>query len=195
MPNPSRFSGFRRRLQLKACYARSFLKRDWQLSDYPVTVREFGPARPDPGPGWHFPRFEAYIQGWHLSGTGDTPDEARSSLTAAFQRAKARHAERGEPLPRPGRIVPFDLASTVRIDAHGSLAQDFISRVLGLEWAWVSDLSGLGEFAIGSSVDVYLSRIHEIYGVDCSGLADAPLVDILDRIAAKENKKGSPSFE
>ncbi|MGB6131683.1 MAG: hypothetical protein WBG54_07880 [Acidobacteriaceae bacterium] len=186
MSDPHRIAEYQRQLRMKVKYCLSFLKRDWQLRDYPVTLREFAPAAGDLGNGWHFPRFEASIQGWHLSGTGNTPDQALSSLADAFQRAKASHTQRGEPLPRPGHVVPVDFGSTVRIDAHGALAQDFISRVLGLEWAWVSDLSGLAEFSIGHSPDIYLSRIRGIYGVDCADLADAPLVDILDRIAAHQ---------
>lgn len=186
MADPSRIAACKRQFRMKARYCLSFLKRNWQLRDYPVTLREFAAGGADPGPGWHCPRCEAYIQGWHLSGTGDTPEEARAKLAAAFARAKAEHAQRGEPLPRPGALVPFDFASTSRIDAHGALTQDFISRVLGLEWAWVSDLSGLGEFSIGHSPDIYLDRIREVYGVDCSDLASSPLVDILDRIAAHQ---------
>lgn len=187
MPDPNHIAEYKRRFRMKVKYCLSFLKRGWQLRDYPVILREFATPESDPGNGWHFPRFEAYIQGWHLSGTGDTPDEARASLAAAFQKQKAKHAAQGKPLPRPGVLVPFDFASTARIDGHGALAQDFIERVLGLEWAWVSDLSGLGEFSIGHSPNIYIDRIREIYRVDCSDLTDAPLVDILDRIAAHQN--------
>lgn len=166
---------------MKWKYWLSFLKKDWHLRDYPIRVREFATHPEPPGNRWHAPRYEAVIEGWHLTGHGDTKAEARARLVEAFARAKAEP----KPLPRPGVLVPFDFASTERIDAHGDLVDDFLERVLGVKAAWVSDLSGLGEFSVDTPEQVYLDRIREIYGVDCSELADAPLVDILDRIAAR----------
>lgn len=177
---PSRAAQFRRRLRMKAKYWLSFLKREWQLRDYPIRVREFATHPDPPGSRWHSPRYEAFIEGWHLTGFGETEAEARTQLAAAFAKAKAAP----EPIPRPGVVVPFDFASTDRIDAHGALVDDFLDRVLGVHGAWVSDLSGLWEFCIGEPEQVYLGKIREIYGVDCSDFAQARLVDILDRIAA-----------
>lgn len=180
---PLHAAEFRHRFRMKRKYWLSFLKKDWQLRDYPIRVREFA-THPDlPGGRWHVPRYEAVIEGWHLTGHGETKAEARAQLAEAFARAKARP----EPLPRPGVVVPFDFASTERIDAHGALVDDFLERVFGIKAAWVSDLSGLWEFCIGEPEQVYLDKIREIYGVDCSDLVQARLVDILDRVAARRN--------
>ncbi|MGA7886621.1 MAG: hypothetical protein WCA44_12830 [Acidobacteriaceae bacterium] len=187
---PMRAAEVRRRFRMKWKYWLSFLRKDWQLSDYPVRVRPFATQPDPPGSRWHTPRYEAMIEGWHLFGLGDTKEEARSQLAAAFARAKAGPSL----IPRPGVLVPFDFASTERIDAHGALVDDFLDRVFGIKAAWVSDLSGIWEFCIGEPEQIYLDKIREIYGVDCSDLAHAPLVDILDRIAARRNS-GSGSGE
>lgn len=186
-----RAAEFRRRCRMRWKYWLSFLKMDWQLRDYPVRVRPFATQPDPPGSRWHTPRYEAMIEGWHLFGLGDTKAEARSQLDAAFARAKAGPS----PIPRPGVLVPFDFASTERIDAHGALVDDFLDRILGVKAAWVSDLSSLGEFSVGISEQVYLDRILEVYGVDCSDLAQALLVDILDRIAARRNAGSGEAFD
>lgn len=186
-----RASELRHRCRMKWKYWLSFLKKDWQLRDYPVRVRPFATHPDPPGSRWHTPRYEAMIEGWHLFGLGDTKAEARGQLAAAFARAKAGPS----PIPRPGVLVPFDFASTERIDAHGALVDDFLDRVLGVKAAWVSDLSSLGEFSVGISEQVYLDRILEVYGVDCSDLAHAPLVDILDRIAARRNSESGEALD
>lgn len=183
---PSQSRTFYRRWRKKVYCWLSFLHRDWRLRDYPVTVRPFGTGKTDPGQAGHIPNYEAYIEGWHLYGLGDTPREARARLASAFEKARANRAEK--PLPRPGTLVPFEFASTERIDQHGALVDDFLKRVLDAEAAWVSDQSGLGEFCVGHSPQVYIDRIREVYGVDCSDLASATLVEILDRIAASQGR-------
>ena len=65
--------------------------------------------------------------------------------------AKAEKAKEGKKLPRPGTHVEIEFASRDRVDAHAELAEDFIRRVLNLDWAFVSDESSLWDFHQGST--------------------------------------------
>lgn len=49
-------------------------------------------------------------------------------------------------MPRPGRSLPLVFADDTNVRSFGSLPEDFTRRVLGLEWAWISDDSSLWEF-------------------------------------------------
>ena len=40
-------------------------------------------------------------------------------------------------MPRPGITVPIEFAPQAQINAHADLADDFVRRVLGLDWAWI----------------------------------------------------------
>jgi hypothetical protein len=177
-----------RALRMKTKYCLSFLKKDWTLRDYPIRVRNQGDAPADPGSRFKTYPWSAQIDGWGvISGLGNTRDEALEALAASFEKQRSERLAKAESLPRPGTQVPIQFASTKRIEAHAALADDFIHRVLELPWAFISDETELWHFHTNDSNDKYVSRISEIYGIDCSDLADAPIADILDRIAAHEH--------
>lgn len=164
----------------------SFRKNDWVLSDYPVCVRaqEFSPDNKAPS-RFKAHRYTAYVVNWTLSGGGDTRHEAKADLAINFEAAKVERQRQGKRVPRPGVSEPIQFASQERVGAHPELADDFIRRVLQLEWAWISDESSLWDFHTDEDNRVLLDRINEVYGVDVSDIESAKLFMILDRIAAK----------
>jgi len=171
---------------LKLCLSFRVRGRNWELMDYPVYIRR---QEPDADPNFLTSRFElaeylASIVNWPLSGTGDSEDEAIRSLGSTFISVKAERQAKGELLPRPGVRVPIGFASQDRINMHRELAEDFTHRVLGLEWAWMSDDSSLWDFHADNTNDAYCTRIRAIYEVDVSDIQSANLTEILERIAA-----------
>lgn len=171
-------------------YSLSFLSKDWQLRDYPVTVRPQGDAPTNPSSRFKTYPWVARIGGWGvLSGTGNTRDEALANLAANFDKEKSKRVAKGEPLPRPGTSVPIQFAPSGRIAAHSELSADFTHLVLLLPWAFLSDESSLWHFHEGDSNEHYIQRIREVYDVDCSDIADAPIADILDRIAEHQQSR------
>jgi hypothetical protein len=169
-------------------WALSFRAHDWQLADYPISVRA---QRPDPdSPFDNNPRFKlrnnvARVVNWPtMDGSGDSPKEALNDLRAKFLARKAKLAEEGKPLPRPGTNVPIEFASQERVNAHPELAQDFIDRVLELPGAFISDQSSLWDFHTEENNDALHAKIREVYGVDVSDIESGNLGEILDRIAA-----------
>ncbi|MBZ5549345.1 MAG: hypothetical protein LAO22_15535, partial [Acidobacteriia bacterium] len=73
-----------------------------------------------------------------------------------------------------------------RVSAHPELAEDFVYRVLELDWAWISDESSLWDFHRDETNDALISRIKEVYGVDVSDIQSARLSEILERIATRQ---------
>jgi len=162
----------------------SLLKRDWELSDYPISIREheIDPSHVDTRLKQH--RYTAQIVNWWvISGGGDTKTDALEQLQKGFATVKAEKAKDGKKLPRPGRRVEIEFASKERVNAHPELAEDFIRRVLNLDWAWVSDESSLWDFHRADDNQNFIARIKEIYGVDVSDIQSAKLWEILYRIA------------
>jgi hypothetical protein len=183
---PSRATRFANQLRALWKYCLSFRKRDWQLSDYPVIFRT---QKPDPASAYDSPRFKlhryiASIVNWHLSGGGDSREEALQKLSDTFAAAKAKKREKGKLLPRPGTRVPIEFVTQERVNAHTELSDDFIHRVLEMESAWISDESILWDFHTGETNDLYCARIKKIYGVDVSDIKSARLCEIFDRIVA-----------
>ena len=87
-------------------------------------------------------------------------------------------------MPRPGTKVRVQFSSTKRIDNHSAIADDFVQRVLELDWAWISDDSTLFDFHTNESNDHLVEKIRSVYGVDVSDISTGNLADIFDRIAA-----------
>ncbi len=169
-------------------WALSFRARDWQLADYPICFRR---QRDDPETAYdNNSRFKqhhyvARVVNWPtMDAFGDSRDEALSDLRAKFLARKAKLAEEGKPLPRPGTDVPIDFASRERVNEHPDLAQNFIHRVLELPWAFISDQSSLWDFHTEENNDALFAKIHEVYSVDVSDIESGNLYQILDRIAA-----------
>jgi hypothetical protein len=166
----------------------SVFRSDWKIEDYPIYTRFHGAAeglrasRLKPIP------WSAAIINWPaMNAGGATELEAREDLCKKFQQFKSTQ----KALPRPGTKVPLQFTATTRVDQHAALAEDFIRRVLGLEWAWISDQSSLGDFHEGETNETLLERIRSRYGVDVSDTSDGNLAAIFDRIAGKSN--GRPS--
>jgi hypothetical protein len=113
----------------------SFRRRDWELEDYPVRIRNQKIEQELKASRFKQYRYIAYIVGWPLSGAGDSRQQAISELDAKFKEAKIKKKREAMPLPRPGTHVPIELASQERVSAHSELANDFIRRVLDLDWA------------------------------------------------------------
>lgn len=167
-------------------WAVSFLSSDWELEDYPISIRR---QDPDPdGPYDNSPRFKlhlfaASITKWKVDGFGDSGPEALCNLRSAFASRKAKLRDDGKPLPRPGTKVPIQFASQERVNAHPDLTQDFIERVLGLEWAFISDGSSLWDFHSDATNEVFLMRIKDTYGRNVEDIQSARVWEILNRIA------------
>ena len=161
--------------------ALSYRKREWELEDYPIRVRiqENVPENS---------RFWARILGWNVDGLGRTRVEALAEMRKYFQMQRARRWNEGKPTPRPGTDVPIEFAAHDEIDRHRELADDFIHRVLELEWAFISDESSLWDFHPDGSNGTYYERIREIYGVDVMDIESGNLAEILQRIATQRTR-------
>jgi hypothetical protein len=165
----------------------SFLKRDWEISDYPTALR-----KQEADPSYTSTRLEHYrysasiVNWWTVTGLGDTEQEAFLNLDKSFARAKAERARTKKPLPRPGTRVPIEFASQDRVTAHAALAEDFTRRVLNVDWAWLSDESSLWDFHHAGTNEELIEKIKQVYGVDVSDVELARLSEILERIAAKQ---------
>ena len=160
----------------------SFTKREWGLHDYPLSIREQEIDPTYTGTRWKQQRYMAFIVNWGMCGAGDTPTEALRGLEAVFETAKRNRPR----MPRPGTRVPVQFATQKRVSAHPELAADFIRRILGLEWVWISDESSLWDFHGEDTNDALHAKIKQGYGVDVSDIQSARLWEILERIAASQ---------
>ena len=165
----------------------SFRRNQWELGDYPVVIREQIMDQDISSPRFKQQRFFARVVNWWvLSGGGDTPQEALQDLAIQFDQMKADWQREGKSLPRPGARVPIKLAPADRLDAHSELRDDFIRRVLGLDWAFVSDGSSLWDFHSNETNDYLHAKIKEIYRVDVSDIESGNLATIIERIARSQ---------
>ena len=170
-------------------YFLSLFKRDWEFSDYPISVRsqEIDPNYVGTRLTQH--RYSAQIVNWWVvSGSGDTEREALQELQKNFSTTKAERAKSGKKLPRPGTHVEIEFASRERVDAHPALAEDFTRHVLNLDWAWISDESSLWDFHSSDDNQALIAKINDVYGVDVSDIESARIWQILDRIAATRSR-------
>jgi hypothetical protein len=165
----------------------SLLKRDWELSDYPVVIREQQAESSDVGTRLRHHRYTASIVNWWvMTGGGDTKHEALQELEKTFADAKFKRGRERKPLPRPGTHVPIEFATRQRVSAHHELAEDFIRRVLNIDWAWISEESSLWDFHQAEDNGALIAKIKEVYGVDVSDMGSAKLSEILERIATEQ---------
>lgn len=163
-------------------WCRSFAKADWELQDYPISIKRQKldldlPARFIQHQYW------ARVLGWHIDAGGASKAEALNALREQFAKRKSDWLKEGKKLPRPGVQVPIAFASQTQVHAHTELAEDFIHRVLQLEEAWISDESSLWDFHFEETNEALLAKIQEVYGVDVSDIESARLREILERIA------------
>jgi hypothetical protein len=164
----------------------SLRKLTWELRDYPVVTRRQNATR---DLDCTSPRFTPYgyaarILKWPLVGGGDTAQDAMRDLAANFERAVADRHRKGIPLPRPGTAVPVQFASQEQVDTQAELKDDFVRRVLCLDWAWISDESSLWDFHGSETNESFHAKIKDVYGVDVSDIESGNLALILHRIAA-----------
>jgi hypothetical protein len=76
-----------------------------------------------------------------------------------------------------------EFAPSERVNENRKIAEDFTRRVLGLEWAWISDESSLWDFHTEKTNDAMFAKIRDIYGVDVSDISSGRLYEIFERIA------------
>jgi hypothetical protein len=169
----------------------SFTKQDWELGDYPVVIREQKLERDSErslSRGVQQRYLARIVNWWVMTGGGDTPDQAMAELVDGFGRMKDTRLRDGKVMPRPGTKVPIEFAPSDRVHAHPELTDDFIQRVLGLDWAFVSDESSLWDFHTDDTNDVLNAKIREVYGVDVSDVESGNLAEILQRIASRQTQ-------
>lgn len=169
----------------------SFRTHDWKLQDYPIAIRE-----QEPNPDYCAPRFKqhrylAYIVNWAVTGGGETPQEAWNDLRKKFDSIKDKWKLQGRPLIRPGAIAPMEFATQEQVSLNQELSEDFIRRVLDLDWAWISDESSLWDFHTDQTNERFLAKITEIYGVDVSDIESAKLWEILRKIESERTSSRS----
>lgn len=155
----------------------SYRKKMWEFGDYPISVREQKDV-PESSRYW------ARILGWNVDATSATQAAALHDLEKRFEDLRARLTAEGKPLPRPGTNVPIQFASQDRILANDFLANDFIERILNLDWAFLTDKSSLWDFHTESSNEEYFAKIKDAYFVDVSDIESGNIADILERITA-----------
>ena len=112
----------------------SFRKRDWELADYPVVIRT---QEPDPASAYHASRFKlnryvASIVDWHLTGSGDSQEEALQNLRGTFAAVKLKKEETGEPPPGPART--FRSKSPLR--SGSTRTQSWPTISFAVSWSW-----------------------------------------------------------
>ena len=159
----------------------SYRKREWSFEDYPTVVRR-QTLTGVPEDAEHESRYRARVLGWLIDETAPTGSEALAKLRDRYAQRKQLCLERGGSIPRPGTRVPITFASQVRVNADEELADDFIHRVLKLEWALITDESTLWHFTTGESIKEFQDRIFLIYGVAVYDVGDGNMATILERI-------------
>lgn len=167
----------------------SFRKRDWTLEDYPIVIRLQRASQDDSvAERCRVPPFSAQVVNWWtLSGVGQTKQEALQELQKYFDLRRDTLQREGRRLFRPGTRAPIEFAFSARIESYGALANDFIERVLGLPWAFISDESSLWDLDSEATSESLQAKIRDVYGVDVSDIASGNIADILDRIARERD--------
>jgi hypothetical protein len=163
----------------------SVRKTTWELGDYPVLVRaQDNPYLEDAGPRLKHPRYWASIVNWWVVGDGgETPEEAVRNLAKRFEETRNRMLREGKTMPRPGTHVAIEFSPQEKVEIHSELRDDFVRRVLKLDWAWISDESSLWDFHTNETNQSYVRTISLLYGVDVSDIESGNIAEILERIA------------
>jgi hypothetical protein len=166
----------------------SFFKREWTLDDYPTRIRFLPTDEPSQTSRLKLFPWTADIINWPgISGSANSRPEAIEALRTNFAQYKATKLG----LPRPGTNVPIAFAANERVSQHTALAEDFVRRVLEMEWAWISDKSSLWDFHGDETNDRLIEKIRCIYGVNVSDISSGNLADIFDRISM--HRKSTPA--
>ncbi len=160
----------------------SFKRPEWSVDDYPirVTMQELDATYSAPRFSQHL--YRAYIVNAAITGSGDTPAEAIASLQQNFESVVRRRREDALPSIRPGANWPVEFASQEKVGTDESLSDDFIQKILGLEWAWISDESSLWDFHSEQTNELLIAKIRQVYSTDVSDIESARLWEIFERI-------------
>lgn len=165
-------------------YLLSFLKRHWDLEDYPVIVRYQDPEKHPPPAGIGqvepIPWFASIDKWFQMFAPGETREEALENLRHNFENYKQKH----NTLPRPGTLVELEMAPTQQVDRFADLAHDFISKIVegvNPNFVFISDSSSLWDFPYEDTAEQF-DKIKQVYGVDVSDITDGNLAKIFDRI-------------
>ena len=186
----SRLSKLKNRLHSCWKWLLSFRTNDWQLDDYPIEIREQrdNGNPPLPAPRFISHRYVAHILNAAITGSGSTPSAAKEKLKVSFETVRNRRLEDGKPLVRPGRLWPVEFASQEQVNEYEALSEDFIHRVMDLDWAWISDESSLWDFHAESDNSRLNAKIMEVYGVDVSDIQSGRLAAIFERIVQSRSE-------
>jgi hypothetical protein len=164
-------------------YCTSFLRSDWRLKDYPISITELKPDASFESTERKQFRYIASIPFWGVAAEGNSKKDAVKALEEAFEKAKIARKKEGKPIPRPGTEVPIEFAAQELINEYPELADDFIRRILEKQWVWMSDESSLWDFHHDQNNDGLIAKIKDIYCVDVSDIQSAKLWEIFERIA------------
>ena len=121
-----------------------FRKDEWEISDYPVRIAKLEEDSPYRSSRFKEHDYRASIINWAVMGTGSSPREATESLRATFEELRQTGEQNGTAPLRPGSHAKLEFANQDKISAYGELSEDVTHRVLGLEWAWISEIKPLG---------------------------------------------------
>jgi len=167
-------------MQTLTKYLVSYLKRDWNLEDYPIEIRHSDvPANVPEVPDFRPIPWLVRIPTWmRMTGYGDTMEEAYADLRRKFSEYK----NEGNELPRPGTKVPIQFAPMVEITKYEQIAEDFFSRILQMDYhnVLITDSSSLWHFQVEN--EEVKSKILEVYGVDISEIEDGNIAEIFRKI-------------
>jgi len=170
---------------------RSYSKKEWNFSDYPIETWKNPQAREDKVV------YGAAIINWSgLVGHGETPEKALTALRESFKLYK----ENNDDLPRPGIKVPFKFVSTENIDKYENIAVDFFKEVLNMDYfgGFYSDYSiltsfepepyGDDEVTSNKMKEEVIKRTLSFYNADITDIYDEPLWKIFERIETAKDK-------
>lgn len=179
-------------------YLRSFLKKDWQLEDYPLEYNtydleknqaieaEFGKMH-----NYQPVLYSVRVIGWLLMfGHGNTKEEAYQKLVEQFSAYRAS----GSVLPRPGSAsdpaAKIQFASADEMEKYDYLWDEFCQKILHMEPddVYVSDGSTLEDFMF-ESLDDYYRRIALVYKLNKEDFESTTIVKILARIHQDRQKR------
>lgn len=156
-------------------YILSFLKNDWEVTDYPLRYRI------QKNLNEKFKWSIQIINWWTLGGLGRTKKDALDDLKNNFiEQVKQKGYK-----PRPGTNVPIEFASTESIDKNYNLLEGFLEKILGFKKespVFISDLSSLWDFTADDTLEKYFKKIKIIYNKDVRNIEDGNISKILEAI-------------
>jgi hypothetical protein len=176
-----------RQNRARLAWAQSFFKPRWRFEDYPVDYIDQGECALNLPERLQHKRWRVDLINWYeVSGVGESKEAALADAKHKFGLLNASGEKMCRPGIGPGSAFPKNPAivfpENQEIDSYPELRDDFICRVLGLEWAWVTDGSSLWDFHSSEDNSEMYLRIGEVYGVDVSDVPNANLTGIFAKI-------------